>query len=299
MHVALDTVHKRTHKKTDRLRTEGERKERETNRREDALRRFSSLAAQLLVPLCPLFSLPGLTEKWCVASERFCAKPGTDPFSAVRYITKNAAGKVVEARPDPPLIVAAGAVTLSVALLANVAILFRLIDTHTRWFSFSTVVLLIVHIVVNLVALIIFGVEHAHPDGYILSTAFWLTAASSCVAFAAIVCLVGDGFLTAWYSRGGTGISGKQRSLVLTWDFFVLLILIGAVAFRYLIAGASYLDSIYFCIQSALTVGFGDVAPETAGGYVVVVIWSTLGILTFALLVSEPKSSTSRRPTKL
>lgn len=64
MHVSLDVVHQRAHPQKTRLRTEAERKQQEIERRQAALRRFSSLSAQLLVPLCPLFSLPGLTEKW-------------------------------------------------------------------------------------------------------------------------------------------------------------------------------------------------------------------------------------------
>lgn len=47
-----------------------------------------------------------------------------------RYVVKDASGAIVEARPDPPLIVAAGALTLALAIFANIAILFRLIDTH-------------------------------------------------------------------------------------------------------------------------------------------------------------------------
>ncbi|GAA5864245.1 hypothetical protein JCM3774_001268 [Rhodotorula dairenensis] len=271
MHVSLDVVHQRAHPQKKRLRTEAERKQQELERREVALRRFSSLSAQLLVPLCPLFSLPGLTEKW--------------------YVVKDANGAIVEARPDPPLIVAAGAVTLALALLANIAILFRLIDTHPRWFSLGTIAFLTGHVIVNLVALIIFGVAHAHPDGYVLSTAFWLTAASACVAAGSVALLVVDGSLTRWYSRGGTGVSGQQRSLVLTWDLFLSLILIGAIAYRYLIVGASYLDTIYFCIQSALTVGFGDVTLNTTGAIIFSVFWNVFGILAFALLVTFTRAT--------
>ncbi|KAG0662125.1 hypothetical protein C6P46_003518 [Rhodotorula mucilaginosa] len=271
MHVSLDVVHQRAHPQKKRLRTEAERKQQEIERRQAALRRFSSLSAQLLVPLCPLFSLPGLTEKW--------------------YVVKDASGAIVEARPDPPLIVAAGALTLALAIFANIAILFRLIDTHPRFFSLGTIAFLTAHVVVNLVALIIFGVEHAHPDGYVLSTAFWLTAASACVAAASVALLIFDGTLTGWYSRGGTGVSGQQRSLVLTWDFFVFLILIGSVAYRYLIIGATYLDTIYFCVQSALTVGFGDVTLNTTGAIVFSVFWNVFGILTFALLVTFTRAT--------
>lgn len=125
------------------------------------------------------------------------------------------------------------------------------------FFSVTTIVFLSVHMAVNGVALTVFGVEHAQPDGFVLSTAFWLTAASSCVALAAVVCLFVDGLATGWYVRGGTGISSKQRSLVITFDFFVALLLVGSVVYHFLLPNVTFLDTVYLCIQSVLTVGFG------------------------------------------
>mgnify|MGYP006886188041 CR=1 FL=1 len=66
MHVSLDVVHARAHPKGRSYRTEEERKRAEAERRERVLRRGTSLLAQLLCPLAPLLSLPGLTEHWCV-----------------------------------------------------------------------------------------------------------------------------------------------------------------------------------------------------------------------------------------
>ncbi|BGP48693.1 Potassium channel [Rhodotorula kratochvilovae] len=266
MHVTLDVVHAHAHPRKRSYRTEEERKRAEVERREEMLKRGTSLLAQLLCPLAPLFSLPGLTEHWYV-------KHGPD-------------GQIVRSKPDPPLIIAAGSIALAMAVLANIAILFRLIETHPRFFSSATMTFLSVHMVVNLVALSIFGAEHAHPDGYVLSTAFWLTAASGCVALAVVACLLVDGLATKWYTRGGTGVSGKQRSLILTFDVFCSLLLVGSVCYRYLISDVTYLDTVYFCIQSLLTVGFGDIVPDTTGAQIFSLFFNTVGILTFALLVA-------------
>jgi hypothetical protein len=55
-----------------------------------------------------------------------------------RYVTKDSNGLIVASAPDPPLIIAAGAVSLALGVIANIAILFRLIDTHSvRIFSFA------------------------------------------------------------------------------------------------------------------------------------------------------------------
>lgn len=74
------------------------------------LHRLASFTAQILCPIAPLFALPALTEKF--------------------YVKKNVAGLIVAVKSDPPLIIAAGAVTLALACLSNLTILFRLIDTH-------------------------------------------------------------------------------------------------------------------------------------------------------------------------
>jgi hypothetical protein len=221
--------------------------------------------------LTPLFSLPGLTEHW--------------------YVRRDASGFVVETKPDPPLIIAAGAVTLAVAILANLSIMSRLVDTQPRFFTFSTLFLLSVHCLINLIALCIFGVEHAVPDGYYLSTAFWLSAASGIVALVSIVALVVDGMLTRWYREGGIGVTNKQRSLIVCFDSFVALLLIGSVCYRYLIDGANYLDTVYLCIQSFLTVGFGDVTLNTTGSQVFSLFLNTVGILNFALLVTFTRAT--------
>ncbi|BGP25086.1 potassium channel subfamily K, other eukaryote [Rhodotorula toruloides] len=271
MHASLEIVHERAHPRHRKWRTAEERKRAEAERQKQVAQRISSLVAQLLAPLTPLFSLPGLTEHW--------------------YVRRDASGFIVESKPDPPLIIAAGATTLTVAILANLSILSRLVDTQPRFFTFSTIFLLSIHCTVNFVALCVFGLEHAKPDGFYLSTAFWLSATSGIVALVSIVALLIDGNLTRWYREGGVGVTNKQRSLIVCFDSFVGLLLIGSVCFRYLITGATYLDTVYLCIQSFLTVGFGDVTLNTTGSQVFSLFLNTVGILNFALLVTFTRST--------
>ncbi|BGP16694.1 Potassium channel [Rhodosporidiobolus nylandii] len=246
-------------------RTEEERARAEVERRRRMSRRFTILAAQLLAPLVPLISLPALTEHWYVKRE---------------------GGRIVHTRPDPPLVVAASSVSLALAVLANISITLRLIDTHLRLFTVSTVSFLSTHIVVNLIALAVFGVRHADRVGYVLSTAFWLTAASSAVALAVVLLLLLDVVLTMWYTRGPTALTGKQRSLIIVFDVFITLLLVGCVCNRYLIAHLTYVDSLYFVIQSLLTEGFGDIVPLTDGARAFSLIFNLSAIFTFALVVT-------------
>lgn len=312
MHVSLELVKQREQPQDPRFQPEASRRRYEERRREAALRRVSSLGAQLLVPLAPLFSLPGLTEKWCAGS-RTERRPETEllmyllrsgmsprrrtaassrPSRILRSLSLRAPSRspLRSLRISPFYSVSSRPIRF-VGILAFLPDKIAHFILPQRWFSLGTIGFLTIHVAVNLVALIVFVKDPSQPAGYFLSTAFWLTVASSCVAAVSTVLLLVDGILTGWYSRGGTGVTNQQRSLVLTWDFFVALILIGSVAYRYLIAGATYLDTIYFCIQSALTVGFGDVTLNTTGAIVFSIFWNVFGILTFALLVTFTRAT--------
>ncbi|GAA6059810.1 hypothetical protein JCM10212_003705 [Sporobolomyces blumeae] len=233
--------------------------------------RTFSLLAQLLSPLAPLFSLPALTEHW--------------------YVQHDATGAIVQTKDDPPLIIAVGAVVLAISLFANLSILLRLLDVHCRLFTLTTLSLLSLHIVLAIVTCAIFGIQHAHPDGYVLSTAFWLTVVAAAVAFAVVVSLVLDGIKTKWYVDGGTGLTGEQRSLVIVFDLFIACLMVGSIAFRYLLDQATYLDATYFTIQCMITTGFGDVAPTSVGARVFFLIFMVGGILNFAILVAFVRST--------
>lgn len=89
-------------------------------------------------------------------------------------------------------------------------------------------------ITLNLIALLIFGLEQADEQGtdFVLSTAYWLTAASSAFALIVVLLLLLDGAVTGWYRKGGRGLTGKQTSLFLAFDVFHSLTWLGSVAFK-------------------------------------------------------------------
>ncbi|GAA5925253.1 potassium channel family protein [Sporobolomyces koalae] len=239
------------------------RESRHTYRR---LHRFASFCAQILCPLATLFALPALTEGWCVR--------------------RNAEHLIVAVKPDPPLIVAAGSVTLALSILSNISILFRLIDTHCRVFTLSTIGLLAAHIVLSVVSCLIFALHSQFAvDGYTLSTAFYLTVASAAIGLVVALALFIDGLQTQWYSRNGTGLSGAQCSLIIAFDIFVTWVVIGTVSFRYLLDHVNYLDALYFVIQCLITTGFGDIVPTSVGARIVMILFFIFGILQFAILI--------------
>jgi hypothetical protein len=68
--------------------------------------------------------------------------------------------------------------------------------------------------------------------GYHLSAAFYMSIAAASAAALVSILLILDGFRTSWWKKGGTGISSKQKGLVLAFNVFVGILLIATVMFR-------------------------------------------------------------------
>ena len=66
----------------------------------------------------------------------------------------------------------------------------------------------------------------------------------------------------------------EYRDLMFTT---MVLIGIGAVIYHYL-EGWSWVDSVYFCIITLTTIGYGDFSPQTDAGKVFTMFYILLGI---------------------
>ncbi|SGY93202.1 BQ5605_C037g11577 [Microbotryum silenes-dioicae] len=234
--------------------------------------RLSSLVAALIGPFIVLFSIPGLTEYW--------------------YTQKGSTEERDWSQPDPNLIVISGTITLVLGIIANILLALRLVETHARFCIFSGLFILSWFTFINTIALILFTVKSSKvDDGYTLSTAFSLTAASTALAALVLVMFLLEGFQTKWYRQGGTGLSGKQRSLVVAFGVFMGTICVGSVMTKYLNNFSSFLDSIYFIIQTITTTGFGDLVPKTTASRIFSIFYDTWGILSFAVVVAFVRST--------
>ena len=71
---------------------------------------------------------------------------------------------------------------------------------------------------------------------------------------------------------------------------FGLLWCVGAVVFwvaEHRIQGMSYFQSLYFCYVSLLTIGYGDLSPQSNAGKPFFVVWSLVAIPTMTILISD------------
>jgi voltage-gated potassium channel len=58
----------------------------------------------------------------------------------------------------------------------------------------------------------------------------------------------------------------------------VIIVLLGGTVFYHFVEDLSWLNSIYLCVMTLATVGYGDFAPQTAAGKIFTIIYVLVGI---------------------
>jgi potassium channel subfamily K len=82
----------------------------------------------------------------------------------------------------------------------------------------------------------------------------------------------------------------RWYALCLSTIAFGLLWAVGAVVFWQCeknIQGMTYFQALYFCYVSLLTIGYGDLAPQSNPGRPFFVLWSLIAVPTMTILVSD------------
>lgn len=64
------------------------------------------------------------------------------------------------------------------------------------------------------------------------------------------------------------------------------LLVIGTVFYRQ-VEGWGWLDSLYFCVITLATVGYGDFSPQTAAGKIFTMVYILLGIGTLVAVLTR------------
>lgn len=83
-----------------------------------------------------------------------------------------------------------------------------------------------------------------------------------------------------------TALSTTLRLLLLHCITFLTIVLLGALVFSR-IEGWTYLDSVYWADVTLLTIGFGDISPETTLGRALLFPYAITGIICLGLTISS------------
>ncbi|ORY28329.1 hypothetical protein BCR39DRAFT_535524 [Naematelia encephala] len=217
--------------------------------------KYCPLVAAILAPLATLLDIPALTQHW---------------YS--RY---------GDPQPDPTVSLALSGLGLGVNILANALLLVRFMSRESFWIRQSTRLSLLFWVVKTVVAavnLIIFGILTRNGNGYTYAEGFWCAVVSIIDSGIISIALLFHYFLAFGRENHDTNevrLEGRKFMLSVTW--FLVILAFQSLAFCK-IEHWAYSDAIYFSIQTALTIGYGDFTPTTAAGKVLVFPFSVLTI---------------------
>jgi potassium channel subfamily K len=150
--------------------------------------------------------------------------------------------------------------------------------------------------ILNIVTCVTFAVQHRFNDGFTKGEAFWMTICSTIVSSITNLTLIWDLVRTpnfekagtysplpymfkAWaHPRLGSGVTRRQRSLVIITIIFLSYIALGALISS-LSMSLSFVNGLYFTIVTTLTIGFGDIVPVTPAQRFIVCLYAVFGII--------------------
>ncbi|KAJ3872872.1 hypothetical protein F5051DRAFT_381756 [Lentinula edodes] len=226
--------------------------------------RYTPIFSAVIIPFSILLEIPGLTGNW--------------------YI-KTIDNQTVEKRSNPVLLDVALGISMGCALVANVALIVRFLEKNVKLMTIVCVVFLTLHDLINIIAVTTFGVENRFDDGFTYGQSFWMTLCSTIASTFTNASLITDFVRTPDFSSSGSGLTRKQRSLVIMVIVLLVYIAFGALIESILLK-LNFIDALYFTICSIEAIGFGDIPPVTTGSKVFICFYAIFGIVNLALAVS-------------
>ncbi|KAG8923316.1 hypothetical protein FRC02_011223 [Tulasnella sp. 418] len=231
--------------------------------------RYLPILSGILSPFAILLEIPGLTERWYIRTEGH---------------------KTVETKSNPTILKIGMAASMVFGVLANAALITRFLEKRVKAMTIICMLFLVLHDIINIIAVTVFGVVHRHDDGFTFGEAFWITACSTIASIAATATLGWDLWSTTDFAKSGSGLTRKQRSLIILVMILIAYIALGSLVYAFAM-DITFQDGLYFTVVSLETIGFGDIAPNNAGSRVFAIFYNTFGIINLGLVVSTTQAT--------
>ncbi|SCV69367.1 BQ2448_2387 [Microbotryum intermedium] len=226
--------------------------------------RYLPILSGLLCPFSVLLDIPGLTERWYVRTSGF---------------------NVVETQPNPAILDVGQAISMALGVTANLALISRFLERKPYLCTWVAIVALTAHDVINICIVVIFGVVHRFADGFTYGVAYWMTVAATVASLSCNITLVLDLVHTRDFKASGSGLTEKQRALVIAVMSLLCYIGLGSLVFSFL-EDFSYIDSLYFTIVTITSVGFGDLVPTTVAAKIFSFFYDLCGLVLLAFTIA-------------
>lgn len=231
--------------------------------------RSTPILAGIVIPFSILLEIPGLTDYWYIRTMNH---------------------HTVDYRSNPSILVAGLGISMASGIIANLCLIMRFLEKRVKSMTILCVVFLTIHDVINIVAVTIFGVAHRYDDGFTYGQAFWMTVWSTIASVVTNVTLIADVVRTKDFAKSGSGLTAKQRALVLIVMILLLQIALGS-AVNSKLNHLTFLDGLYFTVCSLETIGFGDITPISTGARVWICAYSTVGIINLGVAVGMARET--------
>jgi potassium channel subfamily K len=189
--------------------------------------RWIPILSGLLQPFSILLEIPGLTEHWYVR---------TINNVPVAY------------QSNPALLDVGLAISMACAVIANIALISRFLERRVFPATMITIIGLSIHDLINIIAVTIFGVVHRFDDGFTYSEAFWLCVCSTVASMTTNATLIYDLIHTKDFKRSGSGLTAKQRSLVIIVMILLVYIALGSLCFNFLLPVIPFQNCLYYTV---------------------------------------------------
>ncbi|KAJ5885091.1 hypothetical protein N7495_009601 [Penicillium taxi] len=192
--------------------------------------------------------------------------------------------------PDPKWVIGFNAVSLAIALIANLALSLNMARRIN--FSIAQPIIIIGWYISSLILiglLIALGVLMHRPenDGLIYSQAYFYGAFAAGIYFiiSSLSVVTAYGAFKGHYSREYK-LSNSQRTLMLQTIIFFIYLLGGSAVYGK-VEGWRYLDAVFFADYTLLTIGIGNFAPTTHLGRGLLFPYAIGGIVILGLIISS------------
>nr|XP_031860724.1 uncharacterized protein CI109_003767 [Kwoniella shandongensis]KAA5527796.1 hypothetical protein CI109_003767 [Kwoniella shandongensis] len=232
--------------------------------------RWTLILSGLLQPFSILLEIPGLTEHWYVRT-----------INNVPVVYQS----------NPILLDVGLAISMVCGIIANIALISRFLERRVYVSTIITIVGLTIHDIINIIAVTIFGVVHAVDDGFTYSEAFWLCVCSTAASMFTNATLIYDLIRTSDFKKSGSGLTPKQRNLVIITMIILVYLALGALCFNFLVPEISFQNALYYTVVTIETIGFGDVTPSTLGARIFLMFYAPVGIMTLAVTVGTARDT--------
>ncbi len=103
--------------------------------------------------------------------------------------------------------------------------------------------------------------------------------------------LIYDLIKTKEFRYSGSGLTPKQRSLVIIVMVLLVYMAMGALCFNFLLPDIPFQNALYYTVVSIETIGFGDITPSTLGAKIFLFFYAPIGILNLAVTVGTARDT--------